>query len=67
MNVLAKLNLWLSGLFSYRPMLTPGKVRELTQDAWICDNTALTNASGWTPSTTLEQGIRLTFARNNQA
>ena len=57
----ARINLSLSRLFRYSPMLTPGKARELTQSDWVCHNTALTAASGWLPATSLEQGIRTLF------
>jgi nucleoside-diphosphate-sugar epimerase len=43
------------------PMLTPGKVRELLHPDWVCDNTALTEATGWRPRVGLEEGIRRTL------
>lgn len=58
----AAINLGLSNLFSYAPMLTPGKVRELTQDAWLCDNSELTRTTGWSPSIDLESGIKQLFS-----
>jgi uncharacterized protein YbjT (DUF2867 family) len=56
---IARFNLVLSGLLGYAPMLTPGKVRELTQACWLCDNTAFTRVSGWRPQTDLASGMRL--------
>ncbi|NNJ65664.1 MAG: NAD(P)-dependent oxidoreductase [Xanthomonadales bacterium] len=57
----ARLNLLASRLLGYSPMLTPGKVRELTQDDWLCDNSALSRATGWTPAIDLETGLRRLF------
>ncbi len=61
LSVAATANMALSAVFNYPPMLTPGKVRELTQTDWICDNTRLTQATGWEPSTDLQTGIRQMF------
>ena len=57
----ARLNLFLSGLLGYAPMLTPGKVQELTRDDWLCDNSALSRATGWAPAIDLETGMRRLF------
>jgi len=56
------LNLAISGLFGYDPMLTPGKARELTQTDWVCNNTAFSKATGWRPEITLEMGVNDLFA-----
>ncbi len=53
----AGINLSLSRLLGYSPMLTPGKARELTQPDWVCNNKALSEACGWRPSITLEKGL----------
>jgi nucleoside-diphosphate-sugar epimerase len=58
---LAKLNLVAARMFRYQPMLTPYKIRELTHPDWVCDNTALTHATGWTPHVSLEEGLRRTL------
>ena len=63
LSVVATANMALSAVFNYPPMLTPGKVRELTQTDWLCDNTRLTRATGWKPSTDLQKGIRQMFGR----
>lgn len=50
---------WLAGLlFGYLPMLTPGKLRELTHPDWVCDNQAFTAETGWKPMISLEEGLR---------
>ncbi len=55
------INLTLSRMLGYAPMLTPGKARELTQDHWVCNNTALSEATGWNPEINLAQGINSLF------
>lgn len=57
----ARLNLQLSGVLGYLPMLSPGKVRELIQHEWLCDNSAFTSATGWRPQLHLRQGARQLF------
>ncbi|MFC1695133.1 NAD-dependent epimerase/dehydratase family protein [Pseudomonadota bacterium] len=56
-----RINLAVSRLLGYAPMLTPGKARELTQPDWVCNNTELSNAVGWSPQITLEQGVNSLF------
>jgi nucleoside-diphosphate-sugar epimerase len=46
------------------PMLTAGKVRELTHTDWVCDNAELTRALGWVPQVELTEGLRRTMAWN---
>ena len=57
----ARLNLLCSGLLGYAPMLTPGKVRELAEPQWLCDNRAFTEATGWQPLLDLKQGVQQLF------
>ncbi len=59
---LAKLNLVAARMFRYEPMLTPHKIRELKHPDWVCDNAALTRATGWIPNVSLEEGLRRTLA-----
>ncbi|MGB5209228.1 MAG: NAD-dependent epimerase/dehydratase family protein [Gammaproteobacteria bacterium] len=61
LKVVAQINWILSGILGYSPMLTPGKVRELTQDAWVCDNAAFTRITGWAPTIRLREGARRIF------
>jgi nucleoside-diphosphate-sugar epimerase len=42
-------------------MLTPGKVCELSHPDWVCDNTALNSAIGWSPQILLPEGLQLTL------
>lgn len=55
--VIARLNLWLSVLLGRAPMLTPGKVRELSEPNWLCDNSRLHAATGWVPQVPLRVGL----------
>lgn len=55
---IAGINLLASAVLGYAPMLTPGKVRELCQDDWVCDNGPFTSATGWKPSVSLREGLR---------
>lgn len=65
LNGAAHLNLLASGLFAYAPMLTPGKVRELVQQEWLCDNREFTVATGWRPKLDLKRGVRGLFKSKN--
>jgi len=57
-SLLAGINLGLSRLCRYAPMLTPGKVRELTHPDWVCDNTPLSTAlPGWQPRIRLRDAL----------
>jgi nucleoside-diphosphate-sugar epimerase len=62
-RLVAALNLPVSRALGYAPMLTPGKVRELSHSDWVCDNAALNSATGWTPRVLLPEGLRHTLGR----
>jgi nucleoside-diphosphate-sugar epimerase len=53
----AALNLGLSRLAGRQPMLTPGKVRELSHPSWVCDNVAIRKILHWTPARRLEDEL----------
>lgn len=61
-KLVAAINLGAARIMNYSPMLTPGKVRELTHADWVCDNTALFEEIGWKPQVTLESGLPRTLA-----
>ncbi len=61
-KVLSAINLITARAVGYAPMLTPGKVRELLHPNWVCDNAALSTATGWTPRILLEEGLRRTLS-----
>ncbi len=56
-------NLGAARLFGYAPMLTPGKVREITHPDWVCDSHAFAVATGWRPTIGLESGLARTFGQ----
>ena len=57
----AAINLQLSRLFGYSPMLSPGKARELVQADWLGDNESFSLATGWQPTLDLKQGAKQLF------
>jgi len=60
-KVVAKLNLLTARAIGYAPMLTPGKLSELSHPDWVCDNGELQSATGWSPQILLPEGLRLTL------
>ncbi|MEQ8484877.1 MAG: NAD-dependent epimerase/dehydratase family protein [Pseudomonadales bacterium] len=61
LGALARANLAVSAVTGRAPMLTPGKVRELRQSRWLCDNRAFTLATGWAPQIDLASGAARLF------
>jgi len=59
---LAAINLLSRKVVGGMPMLTPGKVRELTHSDWVADNSQLSLETGWKPDVDLMEGLRKTFA-----
>lgn len=56
-----------AGRISHRPpMLTLGKVRELTHENWVCDNAAFSAATNWTPRIRFEEGLNRTLDAVNR-
>jgi nucleoside-diphosphate-sugar epimerase len=60
----AAINLLAARACGYAPMLTPGKVGELSHPDWVCDNYELNRATGWSPQILLPEGLRLTLNWN---
>jgi nucleoside-diphosphate-sugar epimerase len=61
LSAAGRINLGMSRVLGYAPMLTPGKARELTQTSWVCNNTPLSEALGWTPAVPLDAGVNELF------
>jgi nucleoside-diphosphate-sugar epimerase len=61
LKIMAGINLFAASISGYAPMLTPGKVRELSHPDWVCDNTALNSATGWSPRILLAEGLKRTL------
>lgn len=57
----ARMNLLFSKALGYSPMLTPGKVRELVEAEWLCDNKDFMHATGWKPKMDLQRGAEQLF------
>lgn len=57
LRVAAWANLGAARLLGYAPMLTPGKVREITHPDWVCDSHDFADAIGWQPTIGLESGL----------
>lgn len=57
-RLLAQLNLWVSRIFNYAPILTPGKVMELHHPDWTCDISPLQKElRDWYPVTKFEAAL----------
>lgn len=61
LRLVAGANLGLAAVFGYAPMLSPGKVRELSEPSWLCDNRAINAATGWLPLRDLRAGLRTIY------
>lgn len=57
LRVAAWANLGAASVLGYAPMLTPGKVREITHPDWVCDSHDFADATGWRPVIGLESGL----------
>ncbi len=64
-KLVAAVNLLAARAIGYAPMLTPGKVGELSHPDWVCDNTPLSRATGWAPRVSLPEGLKLTLGWNS--
>lgn len=58
----AALNLVRAHLGGPAPMLTPGKLCELTYPDWVCDSAPFRRATGWHAEFGLARGLAATFA-----
>ena len=61
MKLMAIINLAAARTIGYAPMLTPGKIREISHPDWTADNTALSRSTGWLPKIELAEGMRRTL------
>jgi nucleoside-diphosphate-sugar epimerase len=59
-------NLGAARLLGYAPMLTPGKVREITHPDWLCDSHAFALATGWRPAIDLEPALARAYGRQDE-
>lgn len=57
-QLIARMNLWISKFLNYSPMLTPGKFRELQHPNWVCDMSAFKQKGiNWVPHTSLREAF----------
>jgi nucleoside-diphosphate-sugar epimerase len=61
LKLASALNVALARTFGYAPMLTPGKIRELSHTDWSVDNAAIMEATGWSPKIELAEGLQRTL------
>ncbi|WP_354624300.1 NAD-dependent epimerase/dehydratase family protein [Psychromonas sp. MME2] len=66
-NIVAKINLFAATLFSYAPMLTPGKVREIIHPDWLADNKAFRQVIDWQPQYNLQRGLATIFNKDDKS
>lgn len=64
LKLVASINLMFANLFGYAPMLTPGKVREITHTNWVSNGHELTQNIGWKPEYNLKRGLSCLFGQN---
>ena len=60
----ASLNQAVARILGKAPMLTTGKVNELTHPDWVADNGPFTRDSGWVPHILLEEGLTRTVGKS---
>jgi hypothetical protein len=64
LKIVAFTNLTAAQMLGYAPMLTPGKIREITHPDWLCDNHEITQVTGWQPAFGLERGLACIFGKD---
>ncbi len=65
LKLVAWTNFYAAQLLHYAPMLTPGKIREITHSDWLCDNNDITRIIGWQPTCELAQGLAGLFDKHH--
>jgi len=61
MRLIAIINLAAARTIGFAPMLTPGKIREISHPDWTADNAAICKSTGWSPKIDLTEGLRRTL------
>jgi len=65
LKLAAAANVVASRVGGYEPMLTPGKVREITYPDWLCDSHDFASAMGWRAAVPLEEGLARGYGRRH--
>lgn len=60
LDLAAAINPRICALAGRKPMLSPGKLRELRHPDWSCDNLTISALLGWSPRTPLAEGLART-------
>ena len=63
LRLVGGVNLAAARVFGYAPMLTLGKVREVTHADWVADGTAFEHVTGWRPVFGFERGLADTLGK----
>ena len=63
LRLVGGVNLAAARIFGYAPMLTLGKVREVTHADWVGDGSAFEHATGWRPVFGFERGLADTLGK----
>jgi nucleoside-diphosphate-sugar epimerase len=63
---MASLSAGLGRLTEHAPIFTPDKVRELRHPNWVCENSALHQATGWVPRISFMDGMRRTLCLRSE-
>jgi len=62
----ALVNIGAASVLGYAPMLTPGKVREITHRDWLCDSHAFALATGWRPTVGLGPALAQAYGKPDE-
>jgi nucleoside-diphosphate-sugar epimerase len=65
LRLAAAANVVVSRVAGYDPMLTPGKVREITHLDWLCDSHDFVSATGWQADVGLDEGLARGYGRTH--
>lgn len=57
LQAVAAINLGTSRIFGHIPMISPGKVRELTHPDWVCRDNERYSIPGWQPQRSLDRAL----------
>ena len=63
LKLAASANLAAARLVGYSPMLTPGKIREITHPDWLCDSHDFESVMGWRATVGLDEGLARGYGR----
>jgi hypothetical protein len=65
LTLFAWVNYIAAKFLGYAPMLTPGKIKEITHDNWVSNKNEFSQLSGWQPNFDLKKGLAEIFNINS--